>query len=186
VAFVDLATFDELESNYLVGGKNHVTYFMRETKRSSWFSQIPVNLNKASGQVAFGQEYSVTVSRSGDYLTHAWLRIELPRVELNSSEYMWGGADVMTSVTFNDPIKSNEMTGVNGNGTTTINVPGRVLYHLLGPSARLRWTKNLAHNLIQKLYLSFNELNAVEITNTWLDFWAEFMLPHEKFKTTMK
>ena len=86
VAFVDLATFDELESNYLNGGKNHVTYFMRETKRSSWFSQIPVNLNKGSGQVAFGQEFSVTVSRSGDYLTHAWLRIELPTVQLSEAE----------------------------------------------------------------------------------------------------
>ena len=175
VAFVDLATFDELESNYLCGGKDRVTYFMRETRKTSWFSQIPVNLNKGSGQVAFGQEFSVTVSRSGDYLTHAWLRIELPTVQLDQSEWMWGG-----------PSKQHSINVKNGNlrGDTVfsdnLNVTGENIYKLLGPSARIRWSKNLAHNLIQKLYLSFNELNAVEMNNSWFDFWAEFMLPSEK------
>lgn len=175
VAFVDLATFDELESNYLCGGKDRVTYFMRETRKTSWFSQIPVNLNKGSGQVAFGQEFSVTVSRSGDYLTHAWLRIELPTVQLDQSEWMWGGPSKQHSINVkNGNLRSDTVFSDN------LNVTGENLYKLLGPSARIRWSKNLAHNLIQKLYLSFNELNAVEMNNSWFDFWAEFMLPSEK------
>jgi hypothetical protein len=175
VAFVDLATFDELESNYLCGGKDRVTYFMRETRKTSWFSQIPVNLNKGSGQVAFGQEFSVTVSRSGDYLTHAWLRIELPTVQLDQSEWMWGGASKQYSINVkNGNLRSDKVFSDN------LNVTGENLYKLLGPSARIRWSKNLAHNMIQKLYLSFNELNAVEMNNSWFDFWAEFMLPSEK------
>lgn len=175
VAFVDLATFDELESNYLCGGKDRVTYFMRETRKTSWFSQIPVNLNKGSGQVAFGQEFSVTVSRSGDYLTHAWLRIELPTVQLDQSEWMWGGASKQHSINVkNGNLRSDKVFSDN------LNVTGENLYKLLGPSARIRWSKNLAHNMIQKLYLSFNELNAVEMNNSWFDFWAEFMLPSEK------
>jgi hypothetical protein len=175
VAFVDLATFDELESNYLCGGKDRVTYFMRETRKTSWFSQIPVNLNKGSGQVAFGQEFSVTVSRSGDYLTHAWLRIELPTVQLDQSEWMWGGANKQFSINVkNGNLRSDTIFSDN------LNVTGENIYKLLGPSARIRWSKNLAHNLIQKLYLSFNELNAVEMNNSWFDFWAEFMLPSEK------
>jgi len=175
VAFVDLATFDELESNYLCGGKDRVTYFMRETRKTSWFSQIPVNLNKGSGQVAFGQEFSVTVSRSGDYLTHAWMRIELPTVQLDQSEWMWGGPSKVYSINVaNGNLKHDKVFGDN------MSVTGENIYKLLGPSARIRWSKNLAHNLIQKLYLSFNELNAVEMNNAWFDFWAEFMLPSEK------
>ena len=175
VAFVDLATFDELESNYLCGGKDRVTYFMRETRKTSWFSQIPVNLNKGSGQVAFGQEFSVTVSRSGDYLTHAWLRIELPTVQLDQSEWMWGGANKQYSIN----VKNGNLRG-DTVFSDNLNVTGENIYKLLGPSARIRWSKNLAHNMIQKLYLSFNELNAVEMNNSWFDFWAEFMLPSEK------
>jgi len=175
VAFVDLATFDELESNYLCGGKDRVTYFMRETRKTSWFSQIPVNLNKGSGQVAFGQEFSVTVSRSGDYLTHAWMRIELPTVQLDQSEWMWGGPSKVHTINVkNGNLRSDKVFSDN------LTVTGENIYKLLGPSARIRWSKNLAHNLIQKLYLSFNELNAVEMNNSWFDFWAEFMLPSEK------
>lgn len=184
VAFVDLATFDELEAEYLCGGKERVTYFQRETRKTSWFSQIPVNLNKGSGQSQFGQEFSVTVSRSGDYLTHAWLRIELPTVELAESEWNWGGAasgDQEINLAVQTPAPGVDMYILDdSNLNPTLRVQNSTLTKLLGPSARIRWTKNLAHNLIQKLYLSFNELNAVEMTNQWLDFWSEFMLPNEK------
>jgi hypothetical protein len=104
------------------------------------------------------------------------LRVELPSVELSENEYKWGGKDkVHTINSRNDNLKA-------GMNVENVKVDGETLYKLLGPSARIRWSKNLAHNLIQKLYLSFNELNAVEMNHHWLDFWSEFMLPTEKTK----
>ena len=47
--FIDLATFDEMEK-YSYGGDDATAYFCRETKKSTWFTQIPVVLSKASGQ----------------------------------------------------------------------------------------------------------------------------------------
>lgn len=79
--FIDLATFDEAEK-YLYGGPNAITFFVRETKKATWFTLVPVALSRASGQPQFNQEWSVTVSRSGDYLTNAWLRVTFPSVTL--------------------------------------------------------------------------------------------------------
>jgi hypothetical protein len=80
-AFIDLATFDEIEK-YLYGGPDATAYFVRETRKSTWFSQVPVALSKASGQPAFGQEWAVSISRAGDYLLQTWLRCQLPSVTL--------------------------------------------------------------------------------------------------------
>ena len=46
-AFVDLATLDTLE-DYLYGGDEAVTYFVRQHIKSTWFSQVPVVLAAAS------------------------------------------------------------------------------------------------------------------------------------------
>jgi len=78
-AFIDLATFDEIEK-YLYGGPDATAYFVRETSKSTWFSQVPVVLSRASGFPAFGQEWSVSISRAGDYLLHTWLRVQIPSV----------------------------------------------------------------------------------------------------------
>lgn len=80
-AFIDLATFDEIEK-YLYGGPDATAYFVRETRKSTWFSQVPVVLSRASGSPGFGQEWSVSISRAGDYLLHTWLRVQLPSVAL--------------------------------------------------------------------------------------------------------
>lgn len=80
-AFIDLATFDEIEK-YLYGGPDATAYFVRETRKSTWFSQVPVVLSRASGSPGFGQEWSVSISRAGDYLLHTWLRVQLPSVTL--------------------------------------------------------------------------------------------------------
>ena len=80
-AFIDLATFDEIEK-YLYGGPDATAYFVRETRKSTWFSQVPVVLSRASGSPGFGQEWSVSISRAGDYLLHTWLRVQLPSVVL--------------------------------------------------------------------------------------------------------
>ena len=79
--FIDLATFDEIEK-YLYGGPDATAYFVRETRKSTWFTQVPVVLSRASGSPAFGQEWAVSISRAGDYLLHTWLRLQTPPVEL--------------------------------------------------------------------------------------------------------
>jgi hypothetical protein len=82
--FIDLATFDEIEK-YMYGGADATAYFVRETRKSTWFTQVPVTLSKASGQAEFGQEWAVSISRAGDYLLNAWLRLELSNVTKDST-----------------------------------------------------------------------------------------------------
>ena len=78
-AFVDLATYDALEA-YLYGGDDAVTYFVRQHRKSTWFSQVPVVLSNASGTADFGNQWSVTISRAGDYLLNTWLETNTPTV----------------------------------------------------------------------------------------------------------
>jgi hypothetical protein len=39
--FIDLATYDELEK-YMYGGPDATAYFVRETRKSTWFTQIRI------------------------------------------------------------------------------------------------------------------------------------------------
>jgi hypothetical protein len=77
--FVDLATHGEGEK-YMYGGPDATAYFVRETRKSTWFTQVPVVLSRASGNPGFDTEWSVSISRAGDYLTAAWLRLSTPVV----------------------------------------------------------------------------------------------------------
>ena len=61
----------------LYGVENVVTYFVRETVRSTWFTQVPVKLNLDTASPNFGNTFNATVSRAGDYLLNAWLRVTL-------------------------------------------------------------------------------------------------------------
>jgi hypothetical protein len=89
--FIDLATHDEQEK-YSYGGADATTYFVRETRKSTWFTQVPVVLSRASGSPSFGQEWSVAISRAGDYLLQTWLRLTTPSIVLNPTNSA-GGAD---------------------------------------------------------------------------------------------
>ena len=80
--FIDLATYDELEK-YLYGGSDATAYFVRETRKATWFTQVPVVLARASGQPEFGNEWSVTISRAGDYLLNTWLRVIVPDISFD-------------------------------------------------------------------------------------------------------
>jgi hypothetical protein len=80
--FIDLATFDELEK-YLYGGHHSVAYFVRETRKATWFTQVPVVLSRSNGNAEFATDHSVNISRAGDYLLYAWLRVSFPSVTLN-------------------------------------------------------------------------------------------------------
>lgn len=80
--FIDLATFDELEK-YMYGGADATAYFVRETRKSTWFTQVPTTLMSSGESASFGAtSYTVNVSRAGDYLLYAWLRTNIPSVEL--------------------------------------------------------------------------------------------------------
>jgi hypothetical protein len=86
-AFIDLASFDDSEKYmYSLEGmpdyKDAAVYFIRETRKSTWFTQIPVILPQTQGNCDFGSNWSVSVSRNGDYLLNTWLRMSLPVVEL--------------------------------------------------------------------------------------------------------
>ena len=128
--FIDLATYDELEK-YMYGCGDAVAYFVRTTCKSTWFTQVPVVLSNASGQAKFGQNWSVSISRAGDYLLQTWLRVGL-----------------------------NQVTA--------------------GTDNRLRWTRNLMHNLIKECAITFNDLVAARFDNHHLDFWAAFTVPKGK------
>lgn len=88
--FIDLATFDELEK-YMYGCPEATAYFVRETRKSTWFTQVPVALSRASGNPAFGQDFSVSISRAGDYLLHTWLRCSFPAIQaaVGSDSLSW-------------------------------------------------------------------------------------------------
>jgi hypothetical protein len=77
--FIDLATYDELEK-YLCGGQDSIAYFVREVSKCTWFTQIPVSIARSSGSPNFGQQWSVQLSRAGDYLIQVWLRATFPDV----------------------------------------------------------------------------------------------------------
>lgn len=76
--FIDLATFDELEK-YMYGCKQAITYFVRETKKSTWFTQLPVLL-QIDQQPDFGSQFEVMLTRSADYLCSTWITIVLPEI----------------------------------------------------------------------------------------------------------
>ena len=95
--FIDIATLDEIEK-YMYSGPDAIVYFVRSTLKSTWFTQIPVLLSRNNGNAGFGQEWSVSVSRAGDYLIHVWLRVVVPAVTAPS----WHHA-TRISVVFDTP-----------------------------------------------------------------------------------
>jgi hypothetical protein len=148
--FIDLATYDEQEK-YLYGGPDAVAYFVREIRKSTWFTQVPVCLSSRSGQAGFGQQWSVSISRAGDYLLHTWLRLTL---------------NAVTAATANATVIQGLVP------TLPISVPA-------GTSV-IRWTRNLMHNLISECAITFNDLVAARFDNYHLDFWSAFTVPAGK------
>jgi hypothetical protein len=134
--FIDLATFDEAEK-YLYGGAQAVSYFVRKVRKATWFTVVPVVLSKSQGTANFNQTWSANISRAGDYLLRAWLRITIPSV--------------------------------------TVSTTGQ-----FGANGRLRWTRNLMHNLVQECSITFNDLVEMRFDNWYLDFWAAFTIPAGK------
>lgn len=155
--FVDLATFDELEK-FHYGGQHAVTYFVRETRKASWFTQVPVCLVNSSGQGDFGQEFSVNVSRAGDYMLYNWMRVTLPKVQLKDNSIVRCSDNEVLNPDDDMPVLSNP----NSVGADAV---------------QLRWSRNIMHNLLRETYLSFNDLVEVRFDNYFLDFWSKFTIP---------
>lgn len=153
--FIDLATYDELEK-YMYGGLDATAYFVRQTRRATWFTQVPVALSRASGTPGFGQDWSVTISRAGDYLLYTWLRVTIPRaVALNTLSTFSNGASRAT-ITLQNGQKANHVATL------------------------LSWTPNLMHNLIREAAITFNDLVAARFDSFQLDFWSAFTTPAGK------
>lgn len=110
-AFIDLATFDEIEK-YLYNGPTAITFFVRCVRKATWFSQVPVPLSQNAGNPEFNGEVAFQISRAGDYLTSVWLRATLPEVSIagvsqNGYGIRWAskiGHNLIdnTWITFND------------------------------------------------------------------------------------
>lgn len=49
-----------------------------------------------------------------------------------------------------------------------------------GSSGRLRWTRNLMHNLVKEMSITFNDLVEMRLDNWYLDFWSAFTIPAGK------
>lgn len=138
--FVDLATHDQLES-YLYGGSDAYTLFVRQTRKCTWFTNIPIVLSKSSGTADFESEWSVNVSRVADYMLSAWLRVTTPEIKLNPATFYPDGQ---------------------------------------ASTLRMRWTRNLMHNLIKDCSITFNDMVAQRFDNYHLDFWSAFTVPAGK------
>jgi len=89
--YMDLATAYKLEAEYLYACTNisseygdpcGILYFMGSVKRATWFTQVPVVLRIGNGTAQFGQEFSATVAKGGEYLLNAWIALELPALTL--------------------------------------------------------------------------------------------------------
>lgn len=89
--YMDLATAYKLETQYLYactqnsseyGDPCGISYFTGSVIRSCWFTQVPVTLRIGNGTAAFGNEFSATVSKAGEYLINTWVQVELPAVTL--------------------------------------------------------------------------------------------------------
>ena len=152
--FIDIATYDEIEK-YLYGGDSAITYFVRQTQKCTWFTQIPVKLTSGSGQTEFGKEFSFHVSRSGDYLLNSWLRVKLNKLDLNF-----------------------DATTQKGQGKEAVDSSGNPLNTDLSYSAR--FTTNFMHNLVKKMEIKFNDLSAHEVKSHHMDFWRNFSIPRTK------
>ena len=155
--FIDLATYDEQEK-YLYGGPDSVAYFVREIRKATWFTTVPVCLSRSSGQPGFNQQWSVSISRAGDYLLQSWLRLTTPAI---------------TGNTFSGNAAVTAQWSVTGN-YFTISATQQASVTIL------RWTKNFMHNLIYEANIAFNDLVAARFDSFHLDFWAAFTVPAGK------
>lgn len=86
--FIDLATIDFMEEMFLnAATASRVSYFVRTSTPCTPFTVVPIPLqSQGSSKVRSGGSSAHTVSRSGDYLLHNWLRITLPALTAEANK----------------------------------------------------------------------------------------------------
>lgn len=164
-AYSDLAAQGDMDFDHLYGGCHAVTPFVRELTKSTLFVKVPIKLVSHSGNVDFSGQWSANVTRAADYLLQAWIRVELPAVAFNKQYFE----------------------------STPVQQPQGYpqLFHALpkplGPDTvgdisdySMRWTRNLGHNLIDTISMTFNDLPAWQLNNYHMDFLAAFTVPAGK------
>ena len=82
--FIDLATYGNIDNALYTGSKEGSYFFTRETRKSTWFTQIPIKLNLTAANPNFGETFEAVVSRSGDYLLNTWLRVTVPGLTVST------------------------------------------------------------------------------------------------------
>lgn len=108
--YVDLATYDDLETYLYDWSSDAETLFVRSTAKTTWFTGIPVVLNKVGGAMAdFGTTFTVNITRSADYAGYISLYVKLPSVTAKNSadgvrwvEYVGHNLIEDASLSFND------------------------------------------------------------------------------------
>jgi hypothetical protein len=73
--------FVDEQEKYLYGGANAITYFVKQVRKATWFTVVPVVLSR-TGNSQFGSQFSVTISRAGDYMIRSWLRVQVPAISV--------------------------------------------------------------------------------------------------------
>ena len=104
-AFIDLQAKTKLE-NFLYGGKKAITYFIRETVKTTWFTQVPIKMQLNTTNITFNKKFNAKISRSGDYLLNAWLRVTLDPVSVYDSgiDNFWPNFSPYTNISGNETI----------------------------------------------------------------------------------
>ena len=92
-AFIDLASFGKLEKSLYDTSEYPKSYFARETIRSTWFTQIPIKMQLDTSNPNFDQQFSAEISRAGDYLINAWIRVTLDAVSIYNPSDGWVDAN---------------------------------------------------------------------------------------------
>ena len=85
VAFIDLATFSELEG-FLYGGPMASTWFVAGIIKSNWFSMVSVPLRSIGVAPIFGaRRCSYQITRQADYALNSTLRAKFPALGFKST-----------------------------------------------------------------------------------------------------
>lgn len=85
IAFVDIATFDELEG-FLYGGLTAVTYFVASAQKGNWFSMVDISLRSVGNAPGFGCKKSpFALTRQADYAINATTRAKFPFIGFKSA-----------------------------------------------------------------------------------------------------
>nr|UWK01939.1 major capsid protein [Megalocytivirus sp.] len=159
--FVDIASYDAMEEQ-LYGGDHALTYFVRETTRSSWFTKLPVQLSRQTGIANFGQEFTVVIARGGDYLMNVWLRVKIPQLTNGKATSLLRWTDNLmhnliqeVTLSFND-LTAQTITSEFLDFWATCTVPGG---KSSGYAAMIGYTPDLVGGVAQNASLPSKYLN---------------------------